>query len=344
MAEATEKKTETTTIQADSVSDEGRKILRLSGIEVVEEKAESSNDDASADVEPTEAATESDADVDEVSENGQQESDADAGSDADKKTDKPNKKKDAKARIEQLLDQRKEARVEAEQKAQRIAELEARLAALEKGEVATKKDLQESANDEISLPEKPDPYDFEKYPQGQFSKEYERDTLEWLRKSAIAELRAETEKAQRAQAATSKQVETEQKIQAHLVKGAEKYEDFEQKVLQNTDKWALPGDAAELIADSEVAHEILYHLANNPAQSFEIARLSPVQRAREIGKLEAKFSSAGDARPEKKITKAPVPPPKANQGGSVKSTGLSNDKSDAEIQRALAKRLAERRA
>lgn len=63
---------------------------------------------------------------------------------------------------------------------------------------------------------------------------------------------------------------------------------------------------AEAIADSEIGPQLAYHLADNRELAAKIAAMSPVQAARELGKLEAKLS----APPPKPVTKAPPPPPK----------------------------------
>jgi hypothetical protein len=64
-------------------------------------------------------------------------------------------------------------------------------------------------------------------------------------------------------------------------------------------------------AESEVGHEILYHLGKNPAESARIASMSPFAQAKEIGKIEAKLT----ATPPKSPSKAP--PPVVPVGGNA---------------------------
>lgn len=58
---------------------------------------------------------------------------------------------------------------------------------------------------------------------------------------------------------------------------------------------------AEAILDSDTGAKLLVHLNANPEEASRIANLSPARQAAEIGKLEAKLSSAP------KVSKAPSP-------------------------------------
>lgn len=69
-------------------------------------------------------------------------------------------------------------------------------------------------------------------------------------------------------------------------------------------------EVAELAFDSDKGAEILYYLGKNPSESERISRLSPVQAAREIGRLEASLSM-----PSPKLTSSAPPPIKSISGG-----------------------------
>ena len=71
---------------------------------------------------------------------------------------------------------------------------------------------------------------------------------------------------------------------------------------------------AEVIADSDIGPQLAYHLAENKDAAARIAAMSPVQAARELGKIEARLTAAKDA--PKPVSKAPPPPPtlKAPEG------------------------------
>lgn len=82
----------------------------------------------------------------------------------------------------------------------------------------------------------------------------------------------------------------------------DKYDDFDQVV--HNPKLRITDAMAETIKASEVGPEIAYWLGNNPKEADRVSRLSPLQQAREIGKIEAKVSTNP---PEKKISSAPSP-------------------------------------
>jgi len=94
----------------------------------------------------------------------------------------------------------------------------------------------------------------------------------------------------------------------------EKYEDFEQ-VAYNP---AVPVSStmAEAVMADELGPEILYHLGSHPSEAARIAKLAPVQQAREIGKLSAKLATSP---PGKTTSSAPAPiTPIAARGASAK--------------------------
>lgn len=69
----------------------------------------------------------------------------------------------------------------------------------------------------------------------------------------------------------------------------------------------------DAIQTSEVAGEVAYHLAKNPAEAERISKLSPLSVAREIGKIEVRL-----AEPKgKRTTNAPDPLEPVNAGGET---------------------------
>lgn len=82
----------------------------------------------------------------------------------------------------------------------------------------------------------------------------------------------------------------------------EKYDDFEQ-VAYNPSVPVTQVMAEAVMAD-DLGPEILYHLGTNPAEASRIAKLSPVQQAREIGKLSVKLAATP---PGKTTSSAPAP-------------------------------------
>lgn len=60
----------------------------------------------------------------------------------------------------------------------------------------------------------------------------------------------------------------------------------------------------DYVMESEMAPQVAYHLAKNPAVLFELTRLSPIAAVRELTRLEAKLSAPP---PPKPVTNAPAP-------------------------------------
>ena len=92
-----------------------------------------------------------------------------------------------------------------------------------------------------------------------------------------------------------------------------KYDDFEQ-VAYNA-KLPITDAMAQTIQASDVGPDMAYYLGSNPKEADRISRLSPLQQAKELGKIEAKLS---DNPPVKKTSNAPAPiaPITARSSGS----------------------------
>jgi hypothetical protein len=95
----------------------------------------------------------------------------------------------------------------------------------------------------------------------------------------------------------------------------EKYSDFVQ-VAYNS-QLPITQAMAEAIQAADVGPDIAYYLGSNPKEADRIARLSPLQQAKEIGKIEAKLA---DNPPVKKTTAAPAP---ISPVATARSTGTS---------------------
>lgn len=113
------------------------------------------------------------------------------------------------------------------------------------------------------------------------------------------ELKGERTEAERAEALTTFQEKAES-----WAKG-QKLEKVELMFASPADGGPSVSDSmAEAIMTSDHGPEVLNYLTRNPAESRRIHKLTPIQQAREIGKLEAKFA-AGVAAP----TVSGAPPP-----------------------------------
>ena len=115
----------------------------------------------------------------------------------------------------------------------------------------------------------------------------------------------------------------------------EKYEDYHQ-VTRNP-KLTVTDTMLDAIVLSEIGPEIAYHLGKHPEESTRIAKLHPTAQAKEIGKLEAKISSA----PPPKTSAAP-PPIAALKGSGSPATSAPSDSDSTAVW--LKKREAQLRA
>lgn len=86
----------------------------------------------------------------------------------------------------------------------------------------------------------------------------------------------------------------------------------------------IPNACADVIMESDVGPQILYHLAKNPELANRIKVLSPSKALVEIGKLEARYEKDGELAPSKTATKiaevsrapAPIVPIRGGAGAS----------------------------
>ena len=101
---------------------------------------------------------------------------------------------------------------------------------------------------------------------------------------------------------------------------------------------------AEAIAESEEGPALAYHLGKNQEIAEQIARLSPLAQARELGRIEARLIA--DREKPKPVTKAPPPAPKieaVEPSISVPADDAASDKlSDAEWLKRREKQLRKR--
>ena len=118
---------------------------------------------------------------------------------------------------------------------------------------------------------------------------------------------------------TANRVEQEQQAQRQQL--ASKQQAFNQKaekleiddfvdVVYNPDL-VLSEDMIGIAFDSDKGPEILYYLGKNPTESARIAALTPVQAARELGRLEASITLP----PAKTLSAAPPPITPISGGG-----------------------------
>lgn len=110
-------------------------------------------------------------------------------------------------------------------------------------------------------------------------------------------------------------------------KAMEKYSDFEQIAHRHPKDGGPPitEDMAKVIFSSEIGPEIAYHLGKNPDESWRIFQLSPLEQAKEIGKIEAKLTATP---PAVKPSSAPNPITPVGSRSSTPKVSTSDSRSD----------------
>ena len=207
------------------------------------------------------------------------------------------------------------------------AELRARLDAIEAGQ---KKPLtEETASDNTAAVQAPDPA---KYKFGELDPQYMADLVDYRAELKIQALLTKQEEARRAEAEASQATTAEAKVRETVAKvteaGTAKFPDFQTVVVEAAEngEFALTQEMFETAVETAVAADILYHLAQNPEESAQVAAMNPRQQALWFGRMEAKLSAPRPA--PKKITQAGAPPPsfpKGNAGkGGVNLTDLDD--------------------
>lgn len=89
-------------------------------------------------------------------------------------------------------------------------------------------------------------------------------------------------------------------------KAKERHQDFED-ALDAASDIQLPPAAVAAIEVSDDPGEVVYYLAIHPDEAEKLAGMNPVQQAKEIGRIEARISSAGQPPAEQTPTPKPKP-------------------------------------
>lgn len=178
-----------------------------------------------------------------------------------------------------------------------------------------------------STSEVPEAPDASKYQYGEQDVDYIRDQAKYEAKMEVLESQAKAAFA--AQAA-----ELDTKWTKSQIEALKKYPDFDEVVVKGgaENKWPCPPVVAVAIKDSAVGADVAYHLASNPEEAQRLANLTPLEQAREFGRLEerltakaARAARRGEKQPTR-VTKAPPPPKRRTQGsGGKKSINLDTD-------------------
>lgn len=232
------------------------------------------------------------------------------GTDAEE-GDKP-KGKSVQERMNEITAARREA--------ERLAEERAREAEYWKGVAEGKKPAAEPEGKAPDGDAEPDP---EAYEYGVADARYIADHARW-------NARDEFRKLKEADAQQAQFTKIRSGHEARIAEVAEKYPDYAEKVTASAQRgeWPCSQELAIGIMDSPVGPDVAYHLASNQDEARRINALSPMEQARELGRMEAMFlNKPKEAAPKVDAPKAP-PPPQHQARGTGGKFEVDDDTSD----------------
>lgn len=265
------------------------------------------------------AASPDEADGDEDDEDDDEDADSEAGDDGEEEESeeadadlKPKKKNRAQERIDELTNESRSK----EREAQLLREEVKRLGG----------DPDRIGREDDAIPEEPDP---SKYQYGEQDVDYIRERAKY---DTVMEMREKQAQASfKAQAA-----ELDAKWTKNQAAALDRLPDFDEVVVKGAaeNKWPCPPVIAVGIKDSDVGPDIAYHLASNPEEAKRLAELTPLEQAREFGRIEERLISkaARDARRAERqpnrVTKAPTPPKRQTRGTGAPPKKANYDTDD----------------
>lgn len=239
---------------------------------------------------------------------------------------------------------------EREERARERGAFEARLQALEKGDLTKDGEKSKTAFD----PNEPRSQDYE---YGELDNKYIRDLARYEARKEFASEQTKT----KAESVTAEQkaakAEFEKAKATFESAGAEKFDDFDEVVTQtfglpvdDPDFWPCSQTMGELLLTSDVGPDIAYHLATNIKEAKEVFQMSPAKQAAWFGRQEAKIPAESQAAADEtagaddatknaaaiaKTTKAPPPLNTKVKGGGGKPQ-TSPDSNDFKAFEAMA--------
>lgn len=190
-------------------------------------------------------------------------------------------------RIDELTRKRREAE-------RRAAIAEARLE--ERDKLRAEENTKPEPIDETG---KPDEDDFDTYD------EYYTALASWQVEKKIAEWKKAEDDSKQAAFITQQ----EANFRAKLAKGTEAYEDFNEVVFDET--VPITETIVSILRDTENPSDIAYYLGKNRKEASQISRMTPIQAAKAIGKIEAEIAADRAENPAPKVEPKPKPITKA---------------------------------
>ena len=202
-------------------------------------------------------------------------------------------------------EQKVEPKAKEEDKPKRKSRVQRRIERVTKENVELRKQVADSKPKPKETPEELNAYDFDDYD-------------EYLEAVRVQETKAKEPKVDDKEPVLF----NDDELNDAVMDGAEDYEDFE--TLIRADDLALTGEIIGDVLESEIASDIMYHLANNKDETRNIAGMTPRARQKALMKIELSLESKPRGTVKKrKISKAPEPITPVD-GNAPKATSLDD--------------------
>lgn len=168
---------------------------------------------------------------------------------------------------------------------------------------------------------------------------YEDARDEWVKNQAIADFK----KHQRDESVKS---EIQTKMGKHhdrvteFKKSHEDFQDDWDDAIKEVGETNLSLTVREVIVNSDLGPELMAELSKDPKEFKRICSLHPLDAAKALGKIEARFSKTSETSKEKKTTKAPAPVTPVRTRGSTSMKSLYDENlSQRDFERLRAEQL-----
>lgn len=253
---------------------------------------------------------------------GDEDGDGEGAGDEEEDEDEPEPERKPKKASERIRELTQRVR----QRDRLIDSLSGRLDALEKGGLPANRG---GGNTTATDKPAPDPSDESKYPLGHLDDRYIEDKLEWLAEQKAAEradaaLQREQGREQEARA-QQEHVALLEKVDDLTTRGSEKYDDFQEAVVDAGMRgdWRLERATFEAAHEAENGAQILYELSQDKKEAARVAGLSDYQQMRFVMDRDAEITAKSKPR-----TKPGAGEPPATQTRGANSSARINPATD----------------
>ncbi len=178
-----------------------------------------------------------------------------------------------------------------------------------------------------TTPESSEPNWDEYQKQGKTVEEYNSDWVEHKTKATISKVERQNAEKFARDKEIERQTNAGLNFQKQAITARTKYADFD-KVMSSADEVGIsfPDDITLMIAESDIAGDLGYHLAKNHDDAYRVMTLAmqnPMLAIKELGRIESKIQNGPSQQPSM-VTKAKPPIEPLNGNGKVVSSFSSN--------------------